>query len=174
MRACDGETAQFDQRVAVFTGRQHVQAGNGAFGVVAGELRGVLQRASGIHGGADAFQVFDTAFLNGAAYQGSLFFGAANKLDVLFSVQAGHPDVVVLDFERVVNVDTSALDILTSFQRDLSHRGTALVLCNLAPQPASIFRRSGFSTHVGDANICNSLSSALQRADEINPGGNVS
>ena len=102
---------------------------------------------------------------------GSLFFGAANKLDVLFSAQAGHPDVVVLDFEKVVNIDTSALDILTSFQRDLSHRGTALVLCNLSPQPASIFRRSGFAAHIGDANITDSLSNALQRADQINPGG---
>src|SRR5690606_15116523 len=74
--AGDGEAAQLDQRVAVFTGWQRVQAGDGAFGVVTGESCGVIQGAGSVDRSPDAFQVFDTAFLNGVAYQGGLLLGA--------------------------------------------------------------------------------------------------
>lgn len=76
MRAGDRELAQLHQRIAVFAWRQGFEAADGAGYVVAGQLCGVIQGTRGFHGSADAFQVFDAAFLDRLANQRGLFGGA--------------------------------------------------------------------------------------------------
>ena len=76
MGAGDGALVQFDQRIAVLAGRQRVQAGDGAGGVLAGLAGGVVQRAGGFHGGEDGVEVLDAALLDGLAHQRGLFRGA--------------------------------------------------------------------------------------------------
>ena len=71
-----GEAAEFCQGVAVRAGWQYVEAGDGAFGEVAGQLRGVVECAGSFDGIADAFEVFQAAFLNRLAHQGGLLGGA--------------------------------------------------------------------------------------------------
>ena len=95
---------------------------------------------------------------------GSLFFGAANKLENLLLMQDGHPDAVILDLEKVISIDTTGLDILQTLQRNLARRGATLVLCDLNEQPASLIRRSGFATRLGEDNIAGNLTDALLRA----------
>ena len=46
---------------------------DGTSDVVTGQLRGVFEGARSFHGFADAFQVFDPAFLDRLAHQGGLF-----------------------------------------------------------------------------------------------------
>ena len=95
---------------------------------------------------------------------GSLFFGAANKLENLLLMQDGHPDVVILDMDRVLNLDTTGLDILQTLHRNLQKRGAQLILCQLGSQPGSIVFRSGFLDRLGDDNITATLEEAVARA----------
>lgn len=74
---------------------------------------------------------------------GSLFFGATNKLDALLSADLGRPDVVILDVERLVHMDTTGLEILESLAHSLATRGIGLVLAGVQPQPGAILARSG-------------------------------
>ncbi|MCV2219775.1 SulP family inorganic anion transporter [Thauera sp. Sel9] len=95
---------------------------------------------------------------------GSLFFGAANKLENLLLMQHGHPDVVILDLDKVISLDTTGLDILQTLHRNLQKRGAHLILCGLNSQPGSLVFRSGFMESLGDENIAANITDALLRA----------
>ncbi|OYD54126.1 sodium-independent anion transporter [Thauera propionica] len=95
---------------------------------------------------------------------GSLFFGAANKLENLLLMQHGHPDVVILDLDKVINLDTTGLDILQTLHRNLQKRGAHLILCGLNSQPGSLVFRSGFMESLGDENVTANITDALLRA----------
>ncbi|MDT3670751.1 MAG: SulP family inorganic anion transporter [Aromatoleum sp.] len=98
---------------------------------------------------------------------GSLFFGAANKLENLMLMQDGHPDVVILDMEKVINIDTTGLDALQTLHRTLKKRGADLILCDLNAQPASIVARSGFRDSLGEEQVVANLTEALMRAQRM-------
>lgn len=98
---------------------------------------------------------------------GSLFFGAANKLENLLLMQHGHPDVVILDMDKVINIDTTGLDILQTLQRNLGKRGASLILSGLNSQPGSLVFRSGFLDELGDDNVTTNITEALIRAQRL-------
>ena len=102
---------------------------------------------------------------------GSLFFGAANKLENLLLMQDGHPDVVILDTDKVINIDTTGLDILQTLHRNLKKRGATLILCGLNSQPGSLVFRSGFMDQLGDENVTENIAEALLRAQRIQGAG---
>ncbi|MDR2880560.1 MAG: sulfate permease [Azoarcus sp.] len=93
---------------------------------------------------------------------GSLFFGVANKMENLLHAQNPPPEVMILDFDRVINVDTTGLEILQTLHRNLQKQGARLLLCGLNKQPESIIRRSGFLELVGAENIHPNLSAAIE------------
>ena len=93
---------------------------------------------------------------------GSLFFGASNKLDALLD-DIGQPEVVVLDVDHLVHIDTTGLDILENVHRVLVARGIRLMLVGLQAQPAGVLRRSGFDAMLGSNAIAPSLDEALNR-----------
>jgi SulP family sulfate permease len=112
-----------------------------------------------------------------AAWQlfGSLFFGAVNKLEELLDPAAGHPEVVILDMTRLIQLDTTGLEGLESLRDNLAKRGCTLIICGLNSQPGSLLYRSGFIDHLGDDNICVDMAAALQRSAQLLPqlmGGN--
>ncbi|TVO62754.1 SulP family inorganic anion transporter [Denitromonas ohlonensis] len=96
---------------------------------------------------------------------GSLFFGAANKLEALLAAADTRPAVIILNLDKVINIDTTGLEILQNLHRTLAKQGAVLILCELNTQPASLIARSGFAAQVGDANIVRSLDMALARAN---------
>ncbi|MDR2261707.1 MAG: STAS domain-containing protein [Azoarcus sp.] len=101
---------------------------------------------------------------------GSLFFGAANKLETLLLAHDNHAGVTILDLDKVISIDTTGLDILQSLHRNLQKRGAALILCSLNKQPNSLIRRSGFSIQIGIKNILPNFTAALERARQVRGG----
>lgn len=98
---------------------------------------------------------------------GALFFAAVGKLEALLHDNAEHPDVLILDMEKVISIDTTGLDVLQSLQRTLDRRGSTLILCDLNAQPRSIIERSGFAARIGADNVCANLTEALLRAQQV-------
>ncbi|MDD3325879.1 MAG: sulfate permease [Zoogloea sp.] len=100
---------------------------------------------------------------------GSLFFGAIHKLEALLDPAENHPEVVILEMQHLLSMDTTGMEGLESLCKNLHKRGCALILCNLNTQPESLIRRSGFGDEVGPNNLCSDLYSALARARQLLP-----
>ncbi len=100
---------------------------------------------------------------------GSLFFGAVNKLEALLDPHAGHPEVVILDMQSLIQLDTTGLEGLENLFSKLRKRGCTLIISGLNSQPGSLLYRSGFLDHLGEENICPQLSEALERACNLLP-----
>jgi SulP family sulfate permease len=98
---------------------------------------------------------------------GSLFFGAANKLESMLLNMQAHPEVLILDMEKVINIDTTGLDILQTLHRNLQKHRATLILCDLNAQPGSIVQRSGFLEALGTDNVAGNLTDALLRAQRV-------
>ena len=106
-----------------------------------------------------------------AAWQlyGSLFFGAVNKLEELLDPHAGHPEVVVLDMTRLVQLDTTGLEGLENLREKLAARGCALIVSGMNSQPGSLLYRSGFIDQIGENNVCSDLNKSMERAYMLLP-----
>lgn len=107
---------------------------------------------------------------------GSLFFGAANKLENLLLTQGSYPEkAMILELGKVISIDTTGLDILQSLHRNLQKSGALLILCSLNDQTESLIRKSGFADVLGPENILPSLPAALGRVRQsifdAKPGG---
>ncbi len=120
---------------------------------------------------SEALFLYPDGSLRVAAWQvfGSLFFGAVHKLEALLDPAAGHPEVVILDMARLIQLDTTGLEGLESLQDQLAQRRCHLLLCGLNSQPGSLLYRSGFVERLGDDNVCADLGQALERAKVLLP-----
>jgi sulfate permease, SulP family len=100
---------------------------------------------------------------------GSLFFGAATKIEPLMALSAPeHPTrVLVLDMHKVINVDTTGLEILEALHRKLNRSGKTLIIAEANDQPRSLFDRSGFTARLGSHHIAVDLADALARAPAL-------
>ncbi len=103
--------------------------------------------------GIIAFQVF-----------GSMFFGSVGKIEDELDPERLDVTILVLDMHKVINLDTTALEMLDNLLRDLRKRDADLVLCGLNKQPDSIIRRSGFADRLGANHFCNTLQEGVEEA----------
>ncbi|MBH9553530.1 SulP family inorganic anion transporter [Inhella gelatinilytica] len=95
--------------------------------------------------------------VQGFELYGSLFFGAAGKLEALPAMVNPSSRRVVLDLHRLVQLDTSGLDALQQLWRTLERRGVGLILADVNEQPLSLIRRSGFESDLGAESILPNL-----------------
>jgi sulfate permease, SulP family len=81
---------------------------------------------------------------------GSLFFGAAAKLDVAVQAVETGPAAprVVLDALHLVHMDTTGLDALRQLHKAALLRGGTLELVNLQEQPREVIERAGFDAEL--------------------------
>ncbi|HEX5805992.1 MAG TPA: SulP family inorganic anion transporter [Macromonas sp.] len=81
---------------------------------------------------------------------GSLFFGAATKMDVLLQAAEQLPPEtdMVLDARHLIALDTTGLDTLEQLHKLLRKRGGHLDMLELHEQPWSLIERSGFASHL--------------------------
>jgi SulP family sulfate permease len=98
---------------------------------------------------------------------GALFFGAADKVEILQRTRHPQCRVLVLDLDHVIYMDSTAANALESVHHDLKAAGIALVLCGAAPQPATMLRQSGVAALLGAGNVVRTRDEALARAREI-------
>ena len=98
---------------------------------------------------------------------GPFLFGSTDKLRDI-SLQADTlPPVVLLRLRNMTAVDGTGLGAIEELAEDLRKKGRALVICGAPQQPAGAMRKAEFHERLGEANICNSLQEALDRAAEI-------
>ena len=95
---------------------------------------------------------------------GSLFFGSVGKIDGLLKPGEPIPDIVILEMDRVINIDTTGLDALETLHRTLEDHGCRMIIAEASEQPLSLIQRSGFAERLGERNLCDSLDAAYRTA----------
>ena len=84
------------------------------------------------------------------ALYGSLFFGSVGKVEALADQVAPQTRALVLDLQRLVQLDTSGLEALRQLHQALQRRSVALLLAEVNEQPLSLMERAGFAAELGE------------------------
>lgn len=95
---------------------------------------------------------------------GALMFGAAEKLENILLHSHQEPKVLILRMQKVLAMDSTALNTLEHLHQKLHKRGITLLLSGPHTQPYVLMENSGFLDHLGRENIAADIDEALARA----------
>lgn len=98
---------------------------------------------------------------------GPLFFGTAQKAIAAISTATPEVRVIILDMSEVTLLDISAIIAMESIAKQLSVRGTCLIINNLQSRMLLKLRRAGIRKQIGKVEFSRSLNDALLRAANI-------
>ena len=98
---------------------------------------------------------------------GPFLFGATDKLAVVGDDLDALPEIVVLRLRNMTALDGTGLRAIEELADMLHRSDRSLILCGAKYQPAKLMERADFHRHVGDANICPNIRSALKRARDL-------
>ena len=95
---------------------------------------------------------------------GPFLFGANEKIAQIADCVDELPPIVILRLRNMTAIDATGLQALEDLAEQLRAAGRTLILCGAPPQPAKLMRQAEFNQHVGQANICDNVHDALERA----------
>jgi SulP family sulfate permease len=107
--------------------------------------------------------------------EGELFFGVADQLEQRLTALANSGvRVIILRLKRTHSIDSTVLQVLDRFAKDLQQHGGHLILCGLKHELLEVVRAYGLNKTVGDENIFEttygvftSAKRALARAQQL-------
>jgi SulP family sulfate permease len=98
---------------------------------------------------------------------GPFLFGVTDKLTEITDALSSLPPIVILRLRNMTAIDATGIAALEELADKLQASGRSMLMCGARPQPASLMREAGFDRHIGSENICENISDALKRAEEI-------
>jgi SulP family sulfate permease len=98
---------------------------------------------------------------------GTLFFGAADKLETALKRMRQDPEVLILRMRKVLAMDASGLNALEDLHQRLLRKGKHLILSGPHTQPLLVMENAEFIDRLGPENVCADIDAALARAREI-------
>jgi sulfate permease, SulP family len=98
---------------------------------------------------------------------GTLFFGAADKLESVLKREKQEPEVLILRMRKVIAMDATGLNALEDLHERLHRKGKHMILSGSQTQPLLVMEKAGFLDEIGRQNICPDIDAALVRAREI-------
>lgn len=102
---------------------------------------------------------------------GALMFGAAEKLENVLLHSHQEPKVLILRMQKVLAMDSTALNTLEHLHDKLRKRGITLILSGPHTQPYALMENSGFLDQLGRGNIAGDVDDALEKAKVAISGG---
>jgi len=104
---------------------------------------------------------------------GPFLFGVTDKIAAVTENLAELPPIVIVRLRNMTAIDATGIAALEELADQLHQTGRAMLICGARPQPAALMHEAGFDRHVGAENICENITEALRRAEEIyNEQGN--
>jgi len=105
---------------------------------------------------------------------GPFLFGVTDKISEITEQVDALPETVVLRLRNMTAIDATGIGALEELA-DLLHKNNRVMLvCGARPQPEALMREAGFDRHIGAENICENITAALKRAEEIHTRAEVS
>jgi SulP family sulfate permease len=98
---------------------------------------------------------------------GALMFGAAEKLETLLLHSHEEPKILILRMQKVLAMDSTALNTLEHLHAKLHKRRIRLILSGPHTQPYVLMENSGFLDQLGRENIASDIDDALMKAQSI-------
>lgn len=98
---------------------------------------------------------------------GPFLFGGTDKLHEISDHADELPPVVVLRLRNMTAVDATGLSAIEELGDELRAKGRTLVLCGAPRQPMAALQKAQLHARLGEANICESVQSALDRAAAV-------
>lgn len=100
---------------------------------------------------------------------GPMFFGAADKfMDISLD---SHIKVVILRMRSVPAMDVNALHALNNVMKSCKKRHITLIMSHVQEQPMKMMQKAEFDKAVGEANFCENIDRALERAELLTSSG---
>ena len=98
---------------------------------------------------------------------GPFLFGSTDKVTDILDQEEHLPPVVIIRLRNMTAIDGTGIQALEELTQHLVSNGRHVLFCGMREQPEILMRKVGFERHVGAANICPNVKSALLRAKEI-------
>jgi sulfate permease, SulP family len=98
---------------------------------------------------------------------GPFLFGVTDKIASVTENVEELPAIVILRLRNMTAIDATGIAALEELADQLHKSGRTMLVCGARPQPEALMREAGFDRHVGLENICENISAALRRAEEI-------
>ena len=98
---------------------------------------------------------------------GPFLFGGTDKLREISDHADELPPVVILRLRNMTAVDATGLSAIEELAEELRAKGRTLVLCGAPRQPMAALHKAEFHARLGEANICESVQAALERAAAV-------
>ena len=99
--------------------------------------------------------------------EGPFFFGLANKFEETMKKIGSSPDVRIIRMRKVPFIDSTGLNNLNNLIRMSKKDKTVIVLSGVNEQVRNAIKKAKIDERIGDENICNNITEALARAEEI-------
>ena len=104
---------------------------------------------------------------------GPFLFGVTDKISAITENIQQLPAIVIVRLRNMTAIDATGIAALQELADQLHKSGRSMLICGARPQPAELMREAGFDRHVGAENICENITEALKRAEEIAAGVGV-
>jgi len=98
---------------------------------------------------------------------GPFLFGATDKFGEILEASDELPPIVILRLRNMTAIDATGLGAIRELADRLHASGRQLLLCGAREQPAQLMKQAEFERHVGQENICPSITAALLRAADL-------
>jgi SulP family sulfate permease len=98
---------------------------------------------------------------------GPFLFGATDKLRTVLDTLEDLPPIVILRLRNMTALDATGLRALEELAAALHASGRTLILCGARHQPQALIARADFRRHIGQANVCENISTAIERARDV-------
>ena len=98
---------------------------------------------------------------------GPMFFGATDKIAYVLEEITPDTKAVILRMRSVPAMDATALSTLRDLKRKLDQKNVTLIFSHVLEQPMNVMTKSGFIDEIEDANFCDSIDFALERASTL-------
>lgn len=95
---------------------------------------------------------------------GPFLFGGTDKLREIADYADTLPPVVVLRLRNMTAIDATGISAIEELADELKAKGRTLVLCGAPRQPMAALQKAELHERLGEANICESVQAALDRA----------
>ena len=96
------------------------------------------------------------------AVEGPFFFGAVDSFELALANTHTDPKVLILRFGWVPFIDVTGMQALEEAIEDLQNRGVRVILTGVKPRVEAKLRKGGILTLLGDENLYEDFSKALQ------------
>jgi SulP family sulfate permease len=95
---------------------------------------------------------------------GPMFFGVVQEFILKMKELESSVEVVILDMRHTHAVDASAIDALTRLLKHCNNLNIRLCLTHVQEQPMNVLNRMGFAVKVGESNIYDTKTEAIEKA----------